>query len=105
MRTYAITMSNVCLNYNRSSFVFVFVDESGSDKRIGFRHRGWSARSVTPAKVAQFHRSQRYPILPAYSQDGVVLARGFQGNTDAEIFLDSSSCFVTAPLSRANVPL
>ena len=66
----------------------VFVDESGCDKRIGFRRYGWSPVGVTPAKIAQFQRGQRYQILPAYTEDGIVLAKVFQGNTDADIFLD-----------------
>jgi transposase len=30
------------------SYQFVFVDESGSDNRDGFRRTGWSPRGVTP---------------------------------------------------------
>jgi transposase len=51
---------------------YVFVDESGCDKRIGFRRTGWSPLGVTPIQVARFQREQRYQILPAYTQDGVV---------------------------------
>lgn len=70
------------------SWCRLYVDESGCDKRIGFRRRGWSPRGVTPAKIAQFQRGQRYQILPAYDQDGVVYARVFQGSTDAAFFLE-----------------
>jgi transposase len=38
--------------------------------------------------VAQFHRDERYQILPAYSQDGIVLSRVFRGSTDASVFED-----------------
>jgi hypothetical protein len=38
----------------------VYVDESGCDKRIGFRRTGWSPLGVTPLQVANFHRDQRY---------------------------------------------
>ncbi|KAH9225096.1 hypothetical protein K456DRAFT_1945781 [Colletotrichum gloeosporioides 23] len=54
------------------SYYLVFVDESGCDKRAGFRRTRWSPLSVTPKQVAQFHRNRRYQILPAYAQDGVV---------------------------------
>ena len=70
------------------SYQRVYVDESGCDKRIGFRRWGWSPRGVTPAKIAQLSRGKRYQILPAYSQDGIVIARAFQGSTDATMFLD-----------------
>lgn len=80
------------------SYQLVYVDESGLDKRIGFRRRGWSPRGITPAQVAQFQRGQRYQVLPAYSQDGVLLARVFQGNTDATMFLD----FIEEVLTRCH---
>jgi transposase len=77
--------------YNLSSFVsyqLVYVDESGCDKRIGFRRTGWSPLGVTLVQIAQFHRGQRFQILPAYTQDGVLLARVFQGPTDGAVFED-----------------
>jgi transposase len=36
--------------------------------------------------VSKLHRGQRYQILPAYAQDGVILSRIFQGSTDASFF-------------------
>jgi hypothetical protein len=69
----------------RSSHL-VYVDESGCDKRIGFRRTGWSPLGVTPVQVSKFHRDQRYQILPAYAQDGIVFSRVFQGSTDASVF-------------------
>lgn len=66
----------------------IFVDESGCDKRVGFRRTAWSPRGVTPVQVTRFHRGQRYHILPAYTLDGVLLARVYQGVTNSEIFED-----------------
>jgi transposase len=77
--------------YNLSdfrSYHLVFVDESGCDKRIGFRRTGWSPLGVTPAQVARFHRDRRYQILPAYAQDGVLLSRVFNGTTDTTLYED-----------------
>jgi transposase len=34
------------------------------------------------------YRDQRYQILPAYAQDGIVLSRVFKGSTDASVFED-----------------
>ena len=70
------------------SYQLVYVDESGCDKRIGFRRTGWSPLGVAPVQVAKFHRGQRYQILPAYAQDGILLSRVFRGSTDAVIFED-----------------
>ena len=70
------------------SYHLVFVDESGCDKRAGFRRTGWSHLGVTPVQVSKFQRDKRYRILPAYAQDGIVLRRVFQGSTDADVFED-----------------
>lgn len=39
-------------------------------------------------QVTQFHRDQRYQILPAYAQDGIVLSRIFRGSIDTAVFED-----------------
>ena len=70
------------------SWQYVFVDESGCDKRIGQRRTGWAPRGVTPIQVSPFQREQRYQILPAYTQDGVLFVRVFQGTTDSTVFED-----------------
>lgn len=70
------------------SHQLVYVDESGCDQRIGFRRTGWSPLGVAPTQIAQFRREHRYQILPAYTQDGIVLARVFQGSTDSSVFED-----------------
>jgi transposase len=70
------------------SYQLVYIDESGCDKRIGFRRTGWSPLGVAPVEVARFHRDRRHQILPAYTQDGVLLARVFQGSTDRAVFED-----------------
>lgn len=41
---------------------------------------------MTPVQVARFQRERRFQILPAYTQDGILLARGFQGSTNAAVF-------------------
>jgi hypothetical protein len=64
------------------------VDESGCDKRAGFRRTGWSPSGVAPLQVSQFHRDQRYQILPAYAQDGILLSRVFRDVTDGTEFED-----------------
>jgi hypothetical protein len=68
------------------SYQYVFVDESGCDKRIGYRRTGWAPLGVTPVQIARFQREQRFQILPAYTQDGILLAHVFQGSTNAAVF-------------------
>jgi hypothetical protein len=57
-------------------------------KRVGFRRTGLAPAGLTPVQVAQFHRDQRYQILPAYAQDGIVLSRVFRGTTDSVVYED-----------------
>ena len=71
-----------------ASYHLVYIDESGCDRRVGFRRTGWSPIGTTPVQKERFHRGQRYHILPAYTQDGILLARIFQGSTDGEVFED-----------------
>jgi len=68
------------------STALVFVDESGCDKRVGYRRTGCSPRRVTPVQVARFRQSERYQILPAYAQDGIVYAKVYIGTTDGSVF-------------------
>lgn len=70
------------------SYQFVYVDESGCDTRDGLRRNGWSRRGETPVQTRKFPRGQRYQILPAYSHDGILFSRVYQGTTDAAVFED-----------------
>lgn len=45
---------------NFRSYHLVYVDESGCDKRIGFRRIGWSLISMAPVQVTRFHGDRRY---------------------------------------------
>lgn len=66
----------------------VFVDESGCDKKAGQRRMGWAPRGKTPVKINRLNRDKRYQILPAYTVDGILLARVYTGSTDAPWFED-----------------
>jgi transposase len=70
------------------SFQLVYVDESGCDQRIGIRRTGWSPVGTTPIQIAKFQRERQYQILPAYTQEGILLSRVFQGATDGHLFED-----------------
>ncbi|KAF5530121.1 hypothetical protein FMEXI_13735 [Fusarium mexicanum] len=70
------------------SYQMIFIDESGADRRVGYRKKGWAPSGVTPIQVGRFNREQRYQILAAYTQDGIELARVYPGSTDAALFKD-----------------
>jgi hypothetical protein len=71
-----------------ASYRLMYIDESGCDKRVGFRRTGWSPVVTTPVQTERFQRGHRYHIRPAYTQDGVLLERIYQGSTDGEVFED-----------------
>lgn len=85
------------------SYHLVYVDESCCDKRIGLRRRtGWSPLGVAPVQVSQFHRDERYQILPAYAQDGVVLLAFFAApQMPLCSRISSTSFFGTVEVARA----
>ncbi|GKU10161.1 unnamed protein product [Fusarium langsethiae] len=66
----------------------IFIDESGADRRVGYRKKGWAPSGVTPIQIGRFNREQRYQILAAHTQDGIELARVYSGSTDATLFKD-----------------
>lgn len=68
------------------SYQLIYIDESGCDLRVGRRNKGWAPRGVTPVQVEPFQRGKRYQILPAYTQDGILVAQIFEGTTNADIF-------------------
>ena len=68
------------------SYHIVYVNESGLDKRIGLRRTAWAPIGVTPIQIAKFHRGQRYNILPAFSQRGILKARVLPGSIDGQVF-------------------
>lgn len=70
------------------SYQLVYIDESGCDKRVGFRRTGWSPLGTAPVQTTRFHRGNRYQILPAYCQDGILVSRVFQCSTDSVVFED-----------------
>ena len=70
------------------SFQLVYIDESGCDRRVGNRRTGWSAVGTTPVEITPFQRGQRYQILAAYAQDGILHSTVFAGPTSGSVFED-----------------
>lgn len=42
------------------SYQLIFIDESGMDKTVGLRRKGWAPKGVTPRQTAPFQREERY---------------------------------------------
>ncbi|KAF6788997.1 TPR domain-containing protein [Colletotrichum sojae] len=54
------------------SYQLAFVDESGCDRRAGYRRWGWPPKGSSPVEITKFSRGKRWHILPVYAQDGIV---------------------------------
>jgi transposase len=65
---------------------FVFIDESGTDRRIGFRKTAWSPLGVAPIQHQALSRGDRWQILPAYTLDGILAYDVYQGSTDSSAY-------------------
>ena len=66
----------------------MFVDESGADQRSGYSKLAWAPVGQTPTRTTTLGRTERWQILPAYHQDGVICSRVYLGSTDLELFED-----------------
>lgn len=67
---------------------YVFVDESGTDQRIGFRRTTWSPLGIAPVQGQALAREDRYQIIPAYTSEGILTASIYRGATNTSIFED-----------------
>jgi mRNA-degrading endonuclease RelE of RelBE toxin-antitoxin system len=48
-------------------YYLIFLDESGLDRSIGVRLKGWAPKGVTPMEIARFQREERFQVLAAYT--------------------------------------
>ena len=69
------------------SFQIIYVDESGQNRRSAHRSRGWAKKGRRPGRMRDYSRGQTFQVLAAYTQEGVELARIYQGSTNS-----TSSC-------------
>jgi transposase len=66
----------------------VCVDESGSDERTGDRAYGWATKGSRAVVRRWLARRNRISVLPAYTVDGYIASRTFEGTCTGEIFED-----------------
>ena len=81
------------------SYQLVFVDESRCDGRGGYRRWEWSPKGSSAHHITKLSHRKGWNILPAYTQDGIVLRRAYQGSTDTDFFVD----FIAQLLRHCNI--
>jgi len=67
--------------------VFVALDESAVDNKIGQRDHGWSPVGMQCVRRMSFLRGVRYSILPALSTDGIIALEIIEGSVTKDKFL------------------
>ncbi len=67
---------------------FVWVDETGSDKRDQVRKLGYALRGERPVYHRLLHRGQRISTIAAVATDGIVSIEVTKGTVDGETFAD-----------------
>lgn len=67
--------------------MFVFVDETGNDRRSSCRRNGYSLRNLPPVEHTILVRGVRYSSIAAMSEDGVLDCYICRGSVDGETFL------------------
>lgn len=68
--------------------MLIFIDESGSDRRTGFRRKGRAPIGITPVKRDPCNRGPRLQMVGAYGQNGLIYGRVVKGTVDADAFKD-----------------
>lgn len=66
----------------------VFIDELSFGQGTGSRRMAWSPHGTTPVRIPYDDQECPYHVMLAYSQDGVLLSRIFQGSMGRGIFED-----------------
>ena len=64
------------------------MDESATNERTGDRKYGWAPVGVRPHEYTPIKRSERWSILPVYTQDGFLVWDIRQGSYTMELFND-----------------
>lgn len=67
--------------------MFVFCDESGTDRRDGVRRTGWAPPGVKPFIQGKFERGTRFHLLPAITADGILDLLVYKGQSNKEGFV------------------
>jgi transposase len=64
----------------------VYVDESGASERSAYRRYGWAPKGLECHVSEELKRHTRWSILPAYSIEGYLITRMFQGSFNKEMY-------------------
>lgn len=73
---------------NFSTSMFVWLDETGTDKRDQFRKYGYSLRGVTPTYNRLLTRGQRINAIASMSTEGIFELELVKGSVNGDIFFD-----------------
>ena len=68
--------------------MFIYIDETGADRRNAFRRYGYSLRGVTPRSYIFSDRGNRISVIAMMSTRGLLDIKTIQGTTNAVTFYE-----------------
>ena len=83
-----------------SSEMFVFLDESGSDRRDALRRYGYSLRGMPAKALSMFPRGNHFSAIAAMCSEGVLACKIVEGGVNALTF----ETFLSMELSSKLLP-
>jgi transposase len=75
------------VQYHRTD-QFVWIDETGSDRKDHIRKSGYALRGERPVYHRILHRGKRISAIAAMASDGIVAVELLKGTVNGEIFYD-----------------
>ena len=82
--------------------MFIFVDETGSDKRSTLRKFGYSFKGMRALAEKPLIRGQRYSAIAAMCIDGIIDVQITTGSVNGDTFCDFIKCYLQPQLLPFN---
>lgn len=89
LKRVALEQSDTCRHHymlqvsQYTADMLVFLDESAANDHTKDRKYGWSGFGTNPSVKRPIKRSERWSMLPAYTQDGLLACHVYHGEIDA----------------------
>ena len=87
-RCYLLRGKYVAHIYNFDSSMFVWLDETGTDKRGQLRKYGYALRGITPVYTRFISRGERMNAIASMSTEGIIALEIVKGSVNGDIFYD-----------------
>lgn len=87
-RCYSLRGMYIAHTFNFDVNMFVWLDETGTDRRDQLRKYGYALRGVTPTYHRLLCRGERLNAIATMSVQGIVVVEVIKGNVNEDVFYD-----------------